>query len=146
VCTEENELLRRAPLIVEDQKLRLLRHRIGQNTTGKMFAYCPECTMSWTNEEFVASYLMNGVKVPGMTAFPDIGVRRLKAMCIEHQKEIGGSIDSTIVDAAYNHHIHTNSCFTCQKEKQEFSPKNGTNTKKRVRSAKCDECHYRSPA
>ena len=58
-CTEEYESVRRKPVVVDDQQLRNLRHRIGQNQNGKMFAYCPDCTMSWTNEEFVESYLIH---------------------------------------------------------------------------------------
>ena len=146
ICTEKSDTIRKAPAVVDDQQLRYLRHRIGQNSTGKMFAYCPDCTMSWTNEEFVASYLLNGIIVPGLTDYPDLGVRRLKAMCVEHQKEIGGNIDKVIVDAAYNHHVHTKGCFYCRSNKAKFVPKNGGNTKKRVRSSKCDECRYRSPS
>ena len=144
-CAESNDLLRKAPVVVEDQMLQCLHHRIGQTSTGKMFAYCPHCTMSWTNEEFIESYLIHGVEVPGLTHYSDNRVRRLKAMAVEFQKDSSTHIDSVVIDAAYNHHIHIKACFECKKKVAEFVPKNGITSTKRKRSGKGDECRFRQP-
>jgi hypothetical protein len=59
----------------------------------------------------VESLLINVVPVPELNSFPD-RPRRLKAMCIEYQKSTGGEcLPGCIIDAAYNHHAHTSSCF-----------------------------------
>ena len=129
-CTEVNELLRQPPTVVDDQMLHNLCHRIGQNARGKMFAYCPNCTMSWTNEEFVESYLKHGVQLEGFSRYPDNKVRRLKAMSIQYQKDDGLEVDPVVVDAACNHHVHTKACFACKKEKVALVQENGTNTRK----------------
>ena len=140
-CTVLDEYCRHAPIVVDDQKLHFLHHRIGQNSIGKTFAYCPHCTKTWTNEEFIESYLMNVVKVPGLTCYPDNNVKRLKAMAVRHQKE--GNITPVVIDAGSNLHGHTWSCFDCK----ECVPKNGSNTQKQKCSHKDgDECHYHYPA
>ena len=45
------------PTVVNDQQLRNLRHKEGQQSKNGMFAYCRHCTKYWTNVEFVESYL-----------------------------------------------------------------------------------------
>ena len=72
--------------------------------------------MSWTNEEFVESYLLNAVQVPGMTGYPDYRVRRLKAVAVKYQRDEVDNIDTAIAGAAYNHHIYTKSCFQCRED------------------------------
>lgn len=110
-----------------------------------MFAYCPQCTKSWTNEEFVKSYLVNAIKVPGLTAFPDTRVRRLKAMAVKYQMDLARNIDPIIIDAAYNLHIHTKSCFKCLAVPGKI-PKTGINSKKRKCTATIEgDCRYREP-
>ena len=111
--------LQKPPIVVEDQQLRNLRHKDGQNEQGGAFAYCKHCLYCWTNEEFVESYLVHGVRVPGLTAYPEVKTRRLKAMAIEYQKSDPGSfaLDSCVVDAGYSHHVHAaTSCFGKKEE------------------------------
>jgi hypothetical protein len=106
---------RQVPKPVDDQQLRNLRYKEQQG----MLAYCPHCTVSWTSEQLVESFLKTIVKVPGLTEFPDGTAKRLKAMAVEYQKSgiHGRLLNSCIVDASYNFHCHTNSCFgkTCSK-------------------------------
>ena len=108
-----------------------LHHQLGQNLAGKMFAYCPHCTKCWTNEEFVKSYLVNAVGVPGLTGYPDNRVRRLKAMVVNYQSDAVDDVNTVIINAAYNHHIHMKSCFKSTKDTAEFVQKNGTNAKRK---------------
>jgi len=61
-----------SPAVVDDQKLRNLCHKEGLTASGGILAYCPNCTKSWTGEELVESCLLNKVKVPGFTRYPDI--------------------------------------------------------------------------
>ena len=127
---------RRSPEVVNDQELRNLRHRVGQHSKGGMFAYCPACTYSWTNTKLVESYLMNHVKVRNLSCFPDMQVRRLKAMAVEYQRSTAEDSQSIgqVVEAAYNLHVHNNrSCY------------NKTSSKKRSVVSREDECRYRFP-
>ena len=144
-CTVEYEELRRPPTVVDDQELRNLRHKTGDPSKGKIFAYCPHCTTWWNNEEFVESYLKYGVQVQGLTSYPDNRVRRLKAMAVHYQRDSDTDVDPVVVDAAYNHHIHTRACFACKKAKSKTDEKNGTSSKKRKRSSESDECRFRQP-
>ena len=129
------------PTVVDDQSLRILRHRVGQETTGRQFAYCQHCTKSWTNEELVESFLLNIAQIPGLTTYPD-KVRRLKSMAVQYQMPRGPEVDRIVVDAAYNHHVHTKSCFASKPQ-----PKNGNagNQRKRKMPSKGEECRYRHP-
>jgi len=118
------------PRIVDDQRLRHLRY---QDSPDKMFAYCEHCTYSWTSEEFIGSFLINSGRAPGLTQFPDNGTRRLKAMTIQYQRQRGlhKPLDPTVIDAAYNYHVHTTSCF-------------GKHGKKK-RKCEASTCRYRLP-
>jgi PIF1-like helicase len=88
--------------------------------------------MSWTSTELIESYMLNAVKVPGLTQFPDGNVKRLKAFAVEYQKnQTGESLNSCIIDAAYNFHCHTKSCFGKAK-----------NLKRKLIEV---ECRYRLP-
>ena len=134
---------RQPPTVVDDQDLRYLRYKRGVTTSGEVFATCPHCTMSWTSEELLESYLIYGIKVPGLTDFPDRNSKRLKAMAVEHQKT-GDPIDPTVIDATYNHHGHTSaSCFGKAANLQESgkSPANSGRKKK----SDLTECRYRLP-
>ena len=140
-CKERKCTRRKKPKIVDDQNLRNLRHIHGQNNNGGKFAYCPQCTKSWTNEQFIESFLKNEVKVPNLTQYPDRTVRRLKAMAVEYQKsEANTFLDERIIAAAYNHHIHARtSCFRCMNwNKKEESDQ----SRKRERE---EDCRYRLP-
>lgn len=133
---------RKLPVVVSDQELRALRHEKGIEEKRGRFADCPHCTFSWTNEELIESYLVCGVKVPGLTEYPDQRTKRLKAMAIEYQKSPHGSpeMNSVIVDAAYNHHIHApSSCFG--KRKRETTDSKS----KKSEQNKNSECRYRHP-
>ena len=127
----QHESRRKRPKIVNDEKLRELRHKHGH----PMFAYCPHCTKSWTNAELVEDYLKNAVKVRNFQSYTDSNSsRRLKSLCLEYQKsENDGFIRPEIVGAAYNIHIHTFSCF-------------GKDDSKKRKLEDMDlECRYRYP-
>lgn len=100
--------------------------------------------MTWTSSELVESYLLNKVKVPGLTKFPDNESRRLKAKAVEYQKSGAmSSLSGSIIDAAYNHHCHTNSsCFG--KAPKVHQADNGQRKTKR-KAGKNYECRYRYP-
>ena len=140
---------RKLPVTVDDQQLRNLRHQKGIDETRGRFADCPHCGHYWTNEELIESYLIHGIKVPGLTCFPDGQSKRLKAMAVEYQMSAPGTpeMDSCIIDAAYNHHSHApSSCFGKQKQrhKTQFSTnENGSNNKKCKQKNR--ECRYRLP-
>ena len=57
--------------------------------------------------------MINSVSIPLLQNYPDSEVRRLKSLAIDFQKSTQSSneIDKAIIDAAYNFHIHTSSCF-----------------------------------
>jgi hypothetical protein len=59
-------------------------------------------------------------------------------MTIEHEQD-GEDIDTAVIDAAYNHHVHTQGCF---RTKANAKP----SEKKRKRASHEDECRYRFPA
>jgi ATP-dependent DNA helicase PIF1 len=143
-CTASNPRKRRAPEVVDDQKLRNLRHRVGQHGHGGHFAKCPHCTMTWTNTEFVESYLKHYIKVPRLSSFPDVHVNRLKAMAVEHQRSTAeGEHAKTVIEAAYNLHMHNkNSCFS---NVATGKGETGSTTGKRKRESHGDECRYRYP-
>ena len=86
-CTIRQSKKRKIPEIVADQNLRNLRHKGTLTECTSMFAFYPHCTKSWTNSEFVASYLVNHAQVPGLSNFPDGPPRRLKAMAVEYQRK-----------------------------------------------------------
>jgi len=65
--------------------------------------------MTWSNAELIESYLIYGAEIPGLMHFPDRKVERLKAMTINYQKGVE-EVDN-VVEAAFNHHSHTKSCF-----------------------------------
>ena len=121
--------------------MRALRHEKGIGETRARFADCPHCKYYWTNEELIESYLVHGVKVPGLTAYPD-QAKRLKAMAIEYQKSPPNStqMEAYIVDAGYNHHIHApSSCFGKTKSESISAKSKKSGHKRNL------ECRYRYP-
>ena len=138
-CIERQSRKCKRPESVADQNLRNLRHKGSLTECTGMFAFCPHCTKSWTNSEFVASYLVNHAQVPGLSNFPDGPPRRLKAMAVEYQQK-GPACDFSIgavVEGAYNLHGHTfPSCF---------GMKTDLSGKKRKAASQDVECRYRFP-
>jgi hypothetical protein len=60
----------------------------------------------------MGSYLKNMMQVPSFSRYPDVDVRRLKSIAIEYQKnDEQNDIEKCIIDASYNCHVHTSSCF-----------------------------------
>jgi AAA domain/Helitron helicase-like domain at N-terminus len=144
-CHEPSCTVREAPEVVDDQQLRYLRHRRGQVACNHLFAKCPNCTHTWTNAELVRSYLEYALKTFNVKSFPD-AAKRLKAILIQYQKgNITGDdleLMPLVVDAAYNHHMHTTSCFACKAEK---SNKNAPEKKRKRGEEGREECRYRFP-
>jgi hypothetical protein len=125
------------PEVVEDQKLRQLRHKSGYSNMGGIFATCKLCTKSWTYEQLTEAFLLKSGKLGSLSLFPHRSVRRLEAMCIEYQKKPCNLalLDPVIINACYNSHrsSHCTSCFRSNKC-----------TGKRKRSSD-DECRYHFP-
>ena len=132
--------VRRAPQITDHQGLRNLRHRMCDKKYEDSFAVCPECHYHWSKGQFVESYLMHSShRVPGLTSFQDQHTRRLKSYCVRYQKPQSQAISNlrTIIDAAYNFHEHTASCFKAESNKK---------GKKRSRKElEAEECRYHFP-
>ena len=129
------------PQVVDDQQLRNLRHHQGCIDTNSCFVQCPHCSQYWSNEEVVGKYLIDGIKVPGLTVYPDRNTKRLKAMAIEFQKcssqEEPYEHIKTVVNAAYNHHMHApSSCFKCT---------SATSKKRKRMNSYNQECRYKYP-
>jgi hypothetical protein len=123
---------RQKPSVVNDQELRYLRYKRNHDNA---FCRCPHCPKTWTNQELLNSYLYNHIEIGGFSGLPDEEVRRLKAMAIQYQKNKDESnIPSFIIDAAYNNHCHTASCFKINKD-----------DKVCTHSTEYTECRYRYP-
>ena len=142
VCSAQ-PYCRRKPVVVDNQQLRNLRHKEGQHSMGGMFVYCPHCTMSWNSTELVESYLINAVKIPGLTSYPDNTTGRLKAMAVEFQKTGKEDFCSrSAIRAGYNFHMHSSrSCFGKAAKLQETGK--GAGRKRKL--GKNYECRHRSP-
>ena len=149
-CTVNNPWHRRKPAVIDDQGLRDLRHRHAAGTKGAMFAYCPHCTESWTNEELIEDYLKNTAGIPELSSFKnDKQTRRLNAIAIEYQKDRpNAEPPKTVINAAYNHHLstHVRSCFGDNKKPKD-SQLNSSNKRKRDQRQGWSEheCRYRLP-
>ena len=132
-CTVTQNRHRRNPKVVSDQQLRELRCKRKRDDS---FVYCQHCNKTWNDIEMLNSYLTNIIKIPDFPGLPDLEIRKLKSLAIQYQKEPrhDAMIDHFVIDVAYNHHIHTDSCFKKQK------------TEKTVNKCKeTDECRYRYP-
>ena len=100
--------------------------------------------MTWTSAEIVESYLINSVKVPSLTQYPENSTRCLKSMAVEYQKDgPNADINSSIINAAYNHHIHANS--SCFGKIHQNNKTNGKNTNEKWKCKQNHKCRYRMP-
>ena len=100
-----------------------------------MFATCPHCPKSWTYDEMVKDYLIHNVKDAGCVEWNGEGsfMTRLKAKTVEYQKrKEQDSIHSYVIEAAYNLHKHTMSCF----KRTWDTPKTGTTNRQRKQEKK----------
>ena len=131
-CTVADFRERKHPVLADDQTLRNLRHKIACKLPGEnSFAICPHCLKGWTIEEIINCYLVNAVGVPNLSVWPDDTIHRLKAMCVQHQRDDppASVMPSWLVEAAYNVHRHSaKSCF-----KRKFGTLSGL------------ECRFRYP-
>jgi Helitron helicase-like domain at N-terminus/PIF1-like helicase len=120
------------PMVSSDQQLRNLRCKRPHNDIA--YKCNRMCQTEWTSKQLVTSYLKNYIKVPNISNDYSSNVRRLKNKTTEFQLAAPANIIAPewMVDAAYNHHVHTNTCFKNKGNKQ-----NDTN--------KCDECRLRCP-
>jgi Helitron helicase-like domain at N-terminus/PIF1-like helicase len=132
-CTVVATNTREPPVIVSDQELRYLRCKRKQDS---FLSYCTHCTKTWNSTDFLSSYLSNTIKIENFSGLPDSEVRRLKSMAIQYQKNLDPSaeIQKCVVDAAYNHHVHTASCF----KRTKLNCKNSDNDRS-------NECRYKYP-
>lgn len=129
-CAVTTTRKRKLPEVVDDQKLRNLRHKHDKCTT---FATCPHCTKAWTYEQLVEGLLKQ--KVPNFSSYPQRTIRRLEAKAVEYQKpEYEGHLDPVIINAAYNSHSseHATSCFRSNKKLPKQTPWD-------------DECRFKLP-
>jgi hypothetical protein len=128
--------------VVDDQGLRELRHRC--NATGSFVVYQSCTSGKWTNSEVVEKYLTKHGHVPQLTSYPS-KCKRLKSMVIEHQ-QTGNFLPSCVVQAPYNHHIHTNcSCFKTIGKAEASNQKNTDKVPKSKKKRYKDECRYHYP-
>jgi Helitron helicase-like domain at N-terminus/PIF1-like helicase len=138
------------PEVVSDQELRHLRHIRGQVSSCHVFARCRNCKRTWTNLQLVERFMKHICRKYKLSDYPDTS-KRLKAIVAQHQKgnvtaKAELSILPCIIDASYNHHVHTSSCFMCKARKANH--KNEKATKKRTQAKhdrKGEECRYRFP-
>lgn len=152
-CVDHVDIPDEAPTLVNDQNLRILRHVSGRHEIRNILAYCPKClTQTWTSEELVESYLKHGVRVPGLTHYPESDTNRLRTMAIEYQKKQTTdrpSLASTeaAINAVYNHHIHTSSCYQNATVTARGNKKRPSNKRKRKlgNGTNQNECRYRHP-
>lgn len=130
-CVIERQAQRKRPKVVSPQQLRNLRCKRPYETT---FAYCCDCNTTWSQTEFVSSYLQYYICVPGIGPDSNANARRLKCKTTEFQSTatVDQVAPSFMVDGAYNNHVHTGSCF-----KHKFDGDSA--------AALCDECRYRYP-
>ena len=140
-CSVSRKSHRRIPVIVDDQCLRNLRQKKGTSDNDEVLAYCPECYTGWSSDELVESYLIHGQNILGMTSFPDTDVRRLKSMAIDYQRDAieDESVLPCVVNAAYNHHSHTRSCF------EKYDEVGEERHCGKDKNKKPEECRYRYP-
>lgn len=90
------------------------------------------------------TFLLNAVKVPSLTEFPDRHARRLKAMILLYQK--GAQVEcgiEAVIDVAYNYHVHTRSCFRMSHDKR--TGKSNTLKRSPQDANQYNECRYRLP-
>ena len=135
---------RKLPVPVTDQTLRELRYKNGSTLTGMMFATCPHCPKSWNYDELVKDYILYNVKDAGYVACEGEGdlMLRMKAKTIEYQKlKSQHTIPAYVIEAGYNQHKHTNSCFKTSMG----AAKTRAEKKQAMKRALCCECRYRLP-
>ena len=96
----------------------------------------------WTSTSLVQSYLKS-VQLPNFESYPD-GCDRLKSILVKHQQTTNSDLlPQHVVDAAYNFHQHTKSCFNKSSEKKR---KNASGSRSQEETACAeDECRYRYP-
>ena len=102
---------------------------------------------SWDYEEFVKDYLLHNVKDAGYIACEGEGnfIARMKAKTVDYQKQAAqNSIHSYVIEAGYNLHRHTVSCFKKGKEANYSAMTNREKKNARKRVLEC-ECRYRLP-
>ena len=131
-CTERVSRKRKLPEVVSEQELRNLRHMDGYAACNGAFVKCPHCTEggTFTNEQLIERFLIKGEQIEGLTAYPEPGTRRLKAMFLQHQKPTTTEeLNPVVIRAAYNNHLssHTDTCFRCRKTNKKR--KTGEHTK-----------------
>ena len=142
---------RRAPRVIDEDQLRILRNRKGHKDTGGVFATCPEehCDKDWSCEELMIDYLKRSKelgycqpiasKTESNQRNDQLGTLRARMMAetLAYQK---GNRDkpTTFIDATYHHHYscHVRGCWKCQKP--------GSKKRKHVCGPNC-ECRMRLP-
>ena len=151
---------RGVPVVVTDQGLRNLRHKMGYKALNGVFATCPDCPKSWTYEDMVSDYMRQGeglicpkteeeaVKDEFLTTAQAkkrsqqrIPKARMFGKILEFQRTKGASVADTpkaCINGAYQHHLscHVAGCFKCMKK--------GAKKSAHVCGPKC-ECRYRLP-
>lgn len=159
-CSVNAHRSRSVPVVVTDQGLRNLRHRMGYKAVNGVFATCPDCAKTWTYEDMVSDYMRQGEGLvcpdateeePNDEAETSAQARkksqkripkaRMLGKIVEFQQCKGASVGDTpkaCINGAYQHHLscHVPGCFKCQKA--------GSKKKAHVCGHKC-ECRYRLP-
>ncbi len=123
--------------VINNQELRHLRYK--STDSDRHYIKCVTCNESYSIDNLMEKHLVKNVKIKNFKSFPDCHTRQLKSWAVAYQKPYNNfyPLHSAILDAAYNHHVHSASCFKNNNNDSTFS-------KKRKREIQC-ECRYKYP-
>ena len=132
-CQVVDKYKRKLPTVVENDELRMLRHKLGYVQCGGRFAFCSHCNKKWTYEDLVNKYVRHLLDINDEYEEKSMNKKntehnicniprsRLLGEVISYQRKKGYSGDDTTslcINAVYNHHysFHTKGCFKCNKK------------------------------
>ena len=116
-----------------DEEIRLLRHKSSYKEQIQKIAFCQPCGKTFSDHDLLRMYIGNIKGKKHYAESKDL-IGRLKSETIKYQMP-GGQTDESIVQAAYNKHIHCKGCFPVDKKRKRPS----------TYVVKDYECRYRQP-
>jgi Helitron helicase-like domain at N-terminus/PIF1-like helicase len=121
------------PLIVDEQKLRQLRHKTGCLQHNGTIACCNTCDKTWTNESLVEEFLRKKHSLSNLSTLHDRHNPYIAELIYRSQfPSNDNSLDSDIIQALNNMHYtqHCKGCFKYSSECRYNMPKpNNTTTR-----------------
>ncbi len=148
-CEVQLQRDRGIPDVVSLQELRWLRYKEGGKEVNYLFATCPHCNKTWTYEELINDYCLNGLDIVDKVSMitdeeeEQYEVSRARMLGhIVHYQAYGEELEDcpeACINIIRNSHIscHAKGCFRCSKLK-------GRDKKDHVCGKNC-ECRYRMP-